>query len=81
MSVPQPATPADMDNEQFEDGLRMTPNERVRAALDLYDLCRATCLAGIQMQHPGADDNAIARIYEQRLLLGRQLDCERLASP
>lgn len=81
MNSPRPVTPEDMDREQFEDGLRMTPDERVRVALDLYDLCRTACLAGIRMQHPDADDAEVERLYERRLALGRQPDRPCAACP
>ena len=59
----------------------MTPDERVRAGLGLYDLCRLMCLGGIRMQHPGADDAEVERLYEERLALGRKVDRERIAWP
>jgi len=46
---------------------RMTPDERLRKAFELSDLCRALFLHGLRKRFPELPDAELMRMYRERL--------------
>jgi hypothetical protein len=67
-------TPADLDWEQIELARRMTPGERLRMGLDLFDRSCALMRAGIRHQFPQLDDAGVERVLRERLEIARRLE-------
>lgn len=45
----------------------MTPDERLRKALELSDLCEKLFLEGLRRRFPDKPENELMRIYRERL--------------
>jgi hypothetical protein len=45
----------------------MTPDERLRKAFELSDLCRALFLHGLRKRFPELPDAELMRMYRERL--------------
>lgn len=67
-------TPFDMDREQIEMARRMTPGERLRMCLDLFDRSCALMRAGIRHQFPHLDEPGVERVLRERLEIARRLE-------
>jgi hypothetical protein len=64
----------DMLMEQVEQALRMTPEERVWAGVELFESWCFLARGGILGNFPGADDLTIVEKMEDRLAIARMLD-------
>lgn len=64
----------DMLMEQVEQALRMTPEERVWAGVELFESWRLLARAGITGSFPNADEALIQQKLEERLAIARMLD-------
>jgi len=64
----------DMLMEQVEQALRMTPEERVWAGVELFESWRLLARAGICGTFPNADESVIQQKMEDRLAIARMLD-------
>jgi hypothetical protein len=67
-------TPNDLDWEAIENARRMTPGERLRLGLDLFDRSCALMRAGIRHQFPDLDDEGVERVLRERLAIARRLE-------
>jgi len=64
----------DMLMEQVEQALRMTPEERVWAGVELFESWCMLARGGILGNFPGADDAIILEKMKDRLAIARMLD-------
>lgn len=66
--------PEDMFLEQVEQALRMTPEQRVWAGVELFETWCVLARSGILANFPNADESTIRRKIEDRLSIARMLD-------
>jgi hypothetical protein len=59
-------------NQQIERYRRMTGEQRLRIALELYELSCNVAREGIRRQNPNADETEVERLLRQRLEHVRQ---------
>ena len=64
-SIPELA--AKLDADRREQAEAMTFGQRLLAGADLFDLCMMMLRAGIQMQHPDADEQKVEELVLKRL--------------
>lgn len=64
--------PADALEKQIEGYRRMTGEQRLKIALDLYELSCNVAREGIRHQNPDADEAEVERLLRERLKLVRQ---------
>lgn len=59
---------------QVDRARQMTPEERFREGLDLFDRSLRLMTAGIRAQFPEASDDEVRRIRRERLAIARSLE-------
>lgn len=64
---PTPELAAQLDKDRREAAEAMTPEQRILAGPDLFDMCVIMMRAGIRHQHPDANDDEVERILLERL--------------
>jgi len=74
MSAPNPRLTNELFREEVRAARAMTPEERLLAALRLFEFgCRVTA-EGIRHQFPEADEQQVRGILEERLALSRRME-------
>ena len=76
MSMTQyPNTPPDViERDKILNARSMSPDRKLRAGLELFDLNRALILAMLKSQHPHADSATLNTLFLERLRMARQLE-------
>jgi hypothetical protein len=63
--------------ERVEKARRMSPEERVLAGLEMFDLSSSIMTDGIRSQFPEADEHRVQEILRERLALIQRLEEQR----
>lgn len=66
---PTPELIEQLRRDKIEAAKRMTPEQKLLAGGDLFDLACAAALAGIRMRHPAIGDEEAQRLLRERLRL------------
>jgi hypothetical protein len=53
---------------------QMSPERKLRAGLELFDLNRALILGALKAKYPGAASAALNELFRQRLVMARKLE-------
>lgn len=70
---PTPELIEQLRRDKIEAAKRMTPEQKLAAGAELFDMACEVALAGIRMQHPGISDEAAGQKLRDRLaILWRQ---------
>lgn len=69
-------TAARLDADRREAARAMTFEQRALSGVAMFDLCIAAMRAGIRMQHPGMNDNAVDELVVQRLRMSRRYEAK-----
>lgn len=64
----------DLYRERVLRARRMSPEEKLLAGAQLFEMACSVTMDGIRMQHPDADEMQVRRILAQRLVLRRRLE-------
>jgi hypothetical protein len=67
----------DIERDKILNARSMSPERKLRAGLELFDLNRALILAMLQSQHPHADAATLNSLFLERLAKTRQLEAEQ----
>ncbi len=62
--------------ERVRRARRQSPDEKIRAGLELFDLVCELMSAGIRSEYPDADDERVHELLVERLALARRLEGE-----
>jgi hypothetical protein len=60
--------------ERVEKARRMSPQQRVVAGLEMFDLASSIMADGVRSQFPDADENRVREILRERLALIQRLE-------
>ncbi len=63
-----------IERDKILNARAMSPERKLRAGLELFELNRALILAALKSQHPHADAAALNALFLQRLAQIRQLE-------
>lgn len=67
----------ELDEEDVEDALRMTDEQKLRAGAELFEYACSITLAGIRCDHPDwSDDQALEELRRRVEEQDRREDCE-----
>ncbi|MCH7814411.1 MAG: hypothetical protein IID40_10375 [Planctomycetes bacterium] len=64
----------DLFLERVRRARRQSPDEKIRAGLELFDLVCALMTAGIRSEFPDADEKRVNELLVERLALARPLE-------
>ncbi len=67
----------DLERDKILNARAMSPERKLRAGLELFDLNRALILAILKSQHPHADAATLNSMFLQRLAKTRQREDEQ----
>ncbi len=72
---------ADADNfideiqrDKIINARRISPERRIRAGLELFDLNRQLVMAALKMQHPDVNEAALNKLFLERLAMIRRVE-------
>ncbi len=63
-----------IERDKILNARRMTPEQKLRAGLELFDLNRALILGILKADHPEADAATLHQMYLNRMDLARKLE-------
>jgi hypothetical protein len=71
---PTPENLASLHRERLERARQMSPEKKLTAGPELFELAVECMRAGIRMDHPAADDTQVRKMIQERLARQRQKD-------
>ena len=73
--IENPNVPMDsIERDKILNARAMSPDRKLRAGLELFDLNRALILAALKSQHPQADATELNALFLKRLAKVRKLE-------
>ena len=66
-----------IERDKILNARAMSPDRKLRAGLELFDLNRALILAALKLQHPQADATELSSLFLKRLAKVRELEADQ----